>query len=322
MESDKIQDIRNSGKYNEYLDKQLKETKMFTKELFEKFYDAYSYGTVTNYGWLVNKLTILRNRLAQDLLPERRETMILYFSGTGNSRYITRKIGTALGEDIVSVNDRIRSGDHSEIRADRLIFVMPTYAWRIPRVVEDWINKTQFTGGAKAYFVMNCGDEIGNAGKYTARLCKNKGFCDMGIYEVPMPENYIAIYSAPDEEEAGRIISAAASKISEAIACIKEGKYFPSYKTDFADKVKSGLFNPFFYRFIVKDKQFIVTDNCISCGRCEKVCPLNNIQMADGKPKWSGHCTHCMACICTCPKEAIEYGKHTKGLRRYYCEEQ
>lgn len=248
--------------------------------------------------------------------------MILYFSGTGNSRYIARKIGTALGDDIVSINDRIKSGDFSEISAERLIFVLPTYAWRIPRVAEDWINKTQFTGGAKAYFVMNCGDEIGDAGKYAARLCKNKGFCDMGTYEVVMPENYIAIYSAPDKEEEGRIIAAAAPKISEAIACIKEEKHFPIHKTGLTDKVKSDLINPIFYRFIVKDKQFTVTDKCISCGKCEKICPLNNIKMADGKPVWNGHCTHCMACICTCPKEAIEYGKHTKGLRRYYCDDQ
>ena len=26
----------------------------------------------------------------------------------------------------------------------------------------------------------------------------------------------------------------------------------------------------------------------------------------------NGDCTHCMACICGCPAECIEYGKHTK----------
>ena len=36
-------------------------------------------------------------------------------------------------------------------------------------------------------------------------------------------------------------------------------------------------------------------------------CPLNNIRLENGKPVWGKHCTHCMACICDCPKEAIEY---------------
>ena len=30
--------------------------------------------------------------------------------------------------------------------------------------------------------------------------------------------------------------------------------------------------------------------------------------------------THCMACICYCPKEAIEYGKKSKGKPRYHFE--
>lgn len=73
-----MQDIQKSEKYNEDLDKQLKETKMFTKELFEKFYDAYSYDTATTYNWLVKKLKILRDRLGQgDTLPIENSKRIL-----------------------------------------------------------------------------------------------------------------------------------------------------------------------------------------------------------------------------------------------------
>ena len=31
--------------------------------------------------------------------------MILFFSGTGNSRYIARRLAAALGDELVSVND-------------------------------------------------------------------------------------------------------------------------------------------------------------------------------------------------------------------------
>ncbi|MDU1855461.1 MAG: flavodoxin, partial [Clostridium baratii] len=30
------------------------------------------------------------------------------------------------------------------------------------------------------------------------------------------------------------------------------------------------------------------------------------------------NCTHCMACICGCPVQAIEYKNKTKGRNRYY----
>ena len=50
------------------------------------------------------------------------------------------------------------------------------------------------------------------------------------------------------------------------------------------------------------------------------VCPLNNIRLENGKPVWGKNCTHCMACICYCPKEAIEYGQKSKGKPRYHFE--
>ena len=71
----------------------------------------------------------------------------------------------------------------------------------------------------------------------------------------------------------------------------------------------SGPVNPVFYRFFVKADAFRATGACIGCGKCVELCPLNNIHLENGKPVWGKNCTHCMACICYCPKEAIEYGK-------------
>ncbi len=67
----------------------------------------------------------------------------------------------------------------------------------------------------------------------------------------------------------------------------------------------------------VHSKKFYVTEACISCQKCVGFCPMKNIGFTGGKPVWGHNCTHCMACICRCPAEAIEYGKHSKGLPRY-----
>ena len=73
--------------------------------------------------------------------------MILYFSGTGNSKYVAKRIADALGDEIVNLNDRIKSSDTSPVETgERLIVVTPTYAWRIPRVVRDWLRKTEPRG--------------------------------------------------------------------------------------------------------------------------------------------------------------------------------
>ena len=48
--------------------------------------------------------------------------------------------------------------------------------------------------------------------------------------------------------------------------------------------------------------------NCVSCGKCEKMCPVNNISMNDGKVKFHNHCLMCTRCSFYCPKDAIVFG--------------
>ena len=77
-----------------------------------------------------------------------------------------------------------------------------------------------------------------------------------------------------------------------------------------------------YYRWFITTKKFRTEDSCIGCGKCEKVCPLGNIRMEKGLPQWGDRCTHCMACINFCPKDAIEYGKGSVGKIRYRGPEQ
>ena len=79
--------------------------------------------------------------------------MILYFSGTGNSRYLAEQIAKITSDEVVSINNKLKNNDISDILVnDRLIFVVPTYAWRIPRVVREWILKTNFKGSKNTWF--------------------------------------------------------------------------------------------------------------------------------------------------------------------------
>ena len=101
--------------------------------------------------------------------------MILCFSGTGNSRYIAKQIADELQDKIVDVNAKIKATDYSPIKTgDNVIVVTPTYAWRIPRIVSDWLSKTKLLSAKRIWFVMNCGGEIGNAAKYNRSLAEKK----------------------------------------------------------------------------------------------------------------------------------------------------
>lgn len=247
--------------------------------------------------------------------------MVLYFSGTGNSKYIAKCIADALNVELFNINVRIKAGDTNPVQADEdIILVTPTYAWRIPRVVSDWISKTELSNAKRIWFVMNCGSEIGNAAKYNQELAKQKNLKYMGTAQLVMPENYIAMFSAPDKAEARVIVEKTKPDIQNVIGCIQAGLEFPAPRNNLYDRFMSSVVNPIFYQKIVKADAFTVNNDCIGCGKCVQLCPLNNIHLNNSKPKWGNRCTHCMACICYCPKEVIEYGKKSIGKPRYHFE--
>ena len=244
--------------------------------------------------------------------------MIIYFSGTGNSRYIAKRIADKLHENLLNINNKIKENDTQPIKVNqRLIIVTPTYAWRIPRIVRDWIVETGFKGAEQVWFVMNCGGEIGNAAKYNQQLCDKKGFVCMGTAQILMPENYIALFGTPEPEQARQFVSKAEPVIDEVIKEIAAGHAFSAPRNNLYDRILSGPLNQLFYPFCVSARAFCVSKECVSCGKCVNVCPLNNITLKNGKPVWGKKCTHCMACISYCPSKAIEYGKHSLRKTRY-----
>ena len=265
--------------------------------------------------------------------------MIFYFSGTGNSAFVAERIGKLTKDTVQSLNGMVRSGSGITAGKDgdagsaagetagisisaeeqRLVFVMPIYGWRMPRAVEGLIRRSELARGTKAYFVFTCGSEMGNAAGYVKRLCGDKGLKYMGCGEIVMPENYIAMFDAPQEEEAREIIRKAVPKVDTLAKRIAAGAAFDEEPVNVADRIKSAFVNPIFCRFIVGDKKFRADDRCTGCGRCAAECPVGDIDMVDGNPVWRGRCIHCMDCITGCPEEAIEYGGISTGKPRYRC---
>ncbi len=244
--------------------------------------------------------------------------MIIYFTGTGNSRYIAETISKRLDDDITDATDLMKENCCPDFISNKpYVFVAPTYAWRLPRIFEKWICNCTFKGNKKVYFVLTCGGEIGAADNYAKRLAINNDFKYMGTAQVVMPENYIVMFEPTTKENDLTIFNAATEKAEKLCEKISTEKTFNKAKISIIGHLYSDFINPLFYTFYVGARKFYTTDACISCGKCAKECVMNNITLKDGKPIWGNDCTHCMACICKCPTEAIEYGQNTKGKRRY-----
>ena len=148
--------------------------------------------------------------------------MILYFSGRGNSSYTAKTIQSVIGDEIVSINELMKKESKEAIKSDKaFVFVCPTYAWRIPRVVEEFIKETKFIGAKNVYFIMTCGGDTGNAINYIKDLCMKKGFNLKGFASLKMPDNYITMYKTPKREEANEMIETSTKVVTSLSEDIK-----------------------------------------------------------------------------------------------------
>ncbi|MBR1864192.1 MAG: EFR1 family ferrodoxin [Ruminococcus sp.] len=245
--------------------------------------------------------------------------MILYFSGTGNSRFVAEAIGSYLGDrDVIDLVPHIRSKRHKRFYSyTPYVFVAPIYAWRYPRILESFIRKSNFWGVDRFYFVATCESQTGNAGRVLEKICGEKGLTFCGFAGVAMPENYTVMYDAPTKDEARATVDKALEEILRICRTIEAGEKLDDSMDMRVLKHFTGLVNPLFYMTMVNTRKFCATDKCTGCGRCEIVCPFGSISLKDGRPVWADRCTHCMACINGCPARAIEFGSKTVGRGRY-----
>lgn len=243
--------------------------------------------------------------------------MILYFSGTGNSRYVAQKIAEISGDEVISINQRLKAQDYATISSDKpLVFVGPIYAGRLPRVMDEYIKKVNFMGTKRAYFIGTCAQTPWMTVQYVEKLCKEKSFALLGFNSVVMPQGYIAGGGIQPKDINDKILKEAEPKIVKIAETIRDKQTLPKEQPDKA--IMSKVLNPIMYSMMISAKGFTATDKCTGCGKCEIRCPLNNVKLVNGKPSWGKECTHCMSCIAGCPREAIEYGKKTQGKPRYY----
>lgn len=246
--------------------------------------------------------------------------MVLYFSGTGNSRYVAKKIAEISGDEIISINQRVKENDYSPVKSNRpLVFVGPVYAGRLSRVMDEYISKVNFSGTKQVYFIGTCAATPWQTVRYVEKMCEQKQFSLLGFNSVVMPQSYIAGGGTQPKEINDKILKDAEPKIAKIAKTIRDKQILPKEQPGKA--IMSKVLNPIMYSMMISAKGFTVTDRCTGCGKCADRCPLNNVKIENGKPSWGKNCTHCMACIAGCPAEAIEYGRKTQGKPRYYLDE-
>ena len=282
---------------------------------------------------------------------------IYYFTGTGNSLWVARKLSEALlvtvgGEErvgilpitsLLSVKEVDASPSAGEIDpfgtssaflpsikdppassgteplapTDTVGLVFPVHAWGVPRII---LRSLPALRGAGYYYALavNAG-QVANTLVQLGKEMKKRGMELASGFSIRMPSNYLPFGGAEPEEVQERCFRDALEKLKTISGVIRDRVVIPVEKGPlWQNIILSGLNRLSAPHMATMDKRFLVEDTCTSCGICEQVCPVGNIHLQEGRPVWNHRCEQCYACIQWCPVEAIQYGKGTQGKKRYH----
>ena len=249
--------------------------------------------------------------------------MIFYFSGTGNTRWVAKQIAKAIGDELVYIPDAIRDGkyDYTIDEKETIGFCFPTHGWQPPRIVREFISELKVEL-RYCWAVTTCGDNMGETMTILNKDLAKIGLQASAMFSVIMPESYVCLpfmYTDTEEKEHQKIATAR-QQLPHIIECIRERRTgVVELEKGATPRLYSYVIGGYFNARMITDKKFMVDEDvCIKCGKCAKVCPVDNIQGTP--PEWihNGRCTSCLACYHYCPTHAINFGKITRKRGQYY----
>ena len=247
------------------------------------------------------------------------KTTLYYFSGTGNSLKIAMDLAERLQDTQLIPMAKLWQQDCIVADTERVGFVFPIYYFGLPDIVLEFVKKVELEKASYVFAVTTRGGTfVGSAVYRLQSLLNNKARTLNAAFKINMPDNYIPLNGSRSEEKQKEIFERAEKKTDEIAEIIKEN----------GNTVENDIF-PFKQIFLFVnnwclkrahgwDEKFYADDKCNFCGICEKICPVDNIILVDGKPQWQHECQQCMACIQFCPEEAIQYGSKTEKRKRYH----
>lgn len=242
--------------------------------------------------------------------------MIVYFSATGNSKYVANYIAERLHDRALSI---LECGDRLLLREkEKFGIVSPTYVLRLPSIMEEFLKKVQIEGTEDTYtfFIATYGTTSGNTGKQAEKLLASKGLFLRAKYSIRMVDNWTPGFDLTVPGRVEHYLAGERPQMDRIVRQIRQGD-----SGDFMETQKHPCpltVSHIAYDVTRRTAHFWVRDSCVGCGLCARQCPVKAIELKDGRPTWTlNRCVMCLGCLHRCPKFAIQYGKNTLSHGQY-----
>ena len=135
------------------------------------------------------------------------QKMILYFSATGNGKYIAEQIAEKTDEKCMSIVDCICEDKYCFSNEKIFGMVVPTYFWRLPRIVAEYLGKLRIENCGYTFFLASYGTTTGEAGSMAKKIMAHNGQNFDAYYSVIMPDIWTPVFDLTNKNRVDKWLS-------------------------------------------------------------------------------------------------------------------
>ncbi|MCF0137000.1 MAG: hypothetical protein HUJ66_01410 [Oscillospiraceae bacterium] len=240
------------------------------------------------------------------------KNIIYCYSGTGNCLDIAKNIAAELGNtDIVMMRSAPELTDARGY--ERVGFVFPCYAGGLPAGVEDSVKSVRMDFDCYRFGVVSCAAYPGTGMHridklvhlhYRATVTHQCSCIWLFPHDMMLPPMKAPQAQARSEKKA--------KLIGQDVKAKRATGHPPLHPLNAAESAAWPLMSR------LKAKKLAVSDICVGCGQCSRLCPKGNIRMVNGRPVFGDDCLQCLSCLQYCPYAAISVGKITDRREHYH----
>ena len=240
--------------------------------------------------------------------------MILYFSATGNCKYVAARLAEADGQEVLSIVDCIREKRFA-FEDETIGVISPTYDWGPPSIVKEFLEQAAFRT-SYLYFAATYGTTPSAIGAMAKEAIKGRGID--AYYAVQMPDTWTPTFDLSTPEKDAKYTKHTESEIDRMIQGVRERRTNRHMRPRTPAVLTKLIAEPIYNNRVRRTANLHVEDTCIGRGLCARKCPVQAIEMQEKKPTWvKEKCVMCLGCLHRCPKFAIQYGDRTKNHGQY-----
>lgn len=244
----------------------------------------------------------------------------IYFSGTGNSRYIAEKFSKTMGCENHSIEENL---DFKKLinSNDTIVFSYPTYGSCVPLIMREFVLKhKKYLSGKKIIIFSTQLLFSGDGARVLTELLEDIDYKIIYAEHFNMPNNIcnLPIFPNPSNRRMEKYLRKANRKIEKSCANMRKG--FIRKKGFNIISKYLGLFSQRIYFKDIEEKarkDVRINEECILCGKCVKICPMQNLEKMANRIEQKDNCTLCYRCVNECPVKAITVLYHKKVQQQY-----